>query len=358
MQKQTIFSVILTVLFLFSSSCRQQNPSQASERTITSDQKYQKLTGETMGTTWHVTYKGGENQKHKKNIDSLLIQLNNEVSTYIPSAIISQFNQSEKGVALDSQQHAHFIQNYEAARQVYEETKGQFDPTIMPLVNYWGFGFKGREQVKKADEEKVKSLLENVGMDQVVLTSTGFLSKDKPPMQLDFSALAKGYGVDEMCRYFDKEKVSDYYVEIGGEVRAKGKNPTGVWWAIGISRPEIASAQNDFYFIAKINNKALATSGNYRNVYLVDDVHYFHTIDPLTGFPKRNRLLSASVFAETCMMADAYATAFMVMGLEGAMQFANAHQELEVCFIFNTEEGEMDFFVSEGQKNMVTKLGN
>jgi len=325
---------LLIFLVLSIVSCRQESQKKPTTNSPKETKVYNKLQGKTMGTTWHITYAGKDNALHQKNIDSLLIRLNEEVSTYIPSAIISQFNQSEKGVQLNLQQHAHFLQNLKAAQKVNEETQGQFDPTVMSLVNYWGFGYTGRDQVKEADKQKVKSLLGFVGMDRLELKEGGFLSKDNPKVQIDFSALAKGYGVDEICRYFDQQKVSDYFVEIGGEINAKGRNPSGVLWSVGISRPEIAAAPNDFYLIIKSDDKAIATSGNYRNVYLSDGVYYSHTIDPTTGFPKRDRLLSASVVAEDCMMADAYATAFMVMGLEKSMAFAKAHPDSKWTIFF------------------------
>lgn len=358
MLKEQLF--LLFFLLSICCSCRQQSPTASSKTPSTEAPKvskaYNKLQGKTMGTTWHITYAGTDNALHQKNIDSLLIRLNEEVSTYIPSAIISQFNQSEKGVQLDFQQHAHFLKNLKVAQKINEETQQKFDPTVMPLVNYWGFGYTGRETVKEADKEKVKALLSVVGMKQVTLQENGFLSKDNPQVQIDFSALAKGYGVDEICRYFDGKGISDYFVEIGGEVNTKGRNPTGMLWSVGISRPEIASAPNDFYLIAKLDNKAIATSGNYRNVYLSEGVYYSHTIDPLTGFPKRDRLLSASVFAKDCMMADAYATAFMVMGLEQSMAFAKGHPELGICLIYNQEDGKLDYFITENMKDFLVEV--
>ncbi|MFT4664433.1 MAG: thiamine biosynthesis lipoprotein [Polaribacter sp.] len=354
MPKQFLYFLLLLVPIC---SCQQQSPAAApSTEAPPTAKAYNKLQGKTMGTTWHITYAGDNNTLHQKNIDSLLIRLNEEVSTYIPAAIISQFNQSEKGVQLDAQEHAHFLQNLKAAQKINKETQQQFDPTVMPLVNYWGFGYTGRGQVKEADKQKVKALLSFVGMDHVTLNENGFLSKDNPQVQIDFSALAKGYGVDEICRYFDQQNISDYFVEIGGEVNTKGRNPAGILWSVGISRPEIASAPNDFYLIIKLDNKAVATSGNYRNVYLADGVYYSHTIDPITGFSKRDRLLSASVLTKDCMLADAYATSFMVMGLEKSMAFAKAHPELGLCLIYNTADGKLDYFVTENMKDFVIKV--
>jgi FAD:protein FMN transferase len=355
--KRTAFFHLFLCLFLL--SCQPQSAEQAQpDNNTATSASYQKLEGKTMGTTWHITYKGKADAKHQHALDSLLIRINEEVSTYIPSAVISQFNQSEKGLALNVEQMAHFIRNFKAAQQVYIESEGHFDPTVMPLVNYWGFGYTGRNQVKGADKKKVKELLAFVGMNKVQLTDQSFLAKDRPEVQLDFSALAKGYGVDELCRYFDREGILDYFVEIGGEVRTKGKNPKGELWTAGISRPENESEPDEFYATIQLDNKAIATSGNYRNVYTVDGVSYFHTIDPFTGFPKGDRLLSASIIADDCMMADAYATTFMAMGLDKAMAFVQAHPEIGVFLIYNTEDGNMAQYTSPNMEAYVRILAN
>jgi thiamine biosynthesis lipoprotein len=350
--QRTAYFQLLFCLFLL--SCQPQSAEQAQQDNNTATTAtHHKLEGKTMGTTWHITYVGKADPNHQRALDSLLIRLNEEVSTYIPSSVISQFNQSEKGLALNVEQMAHFIRNFKAAQQVYKESEGHFDPTVMPLVNYWGFGYTGRNQVKEADQKKVKELLAFVGMNKVQLTNQSFLAKDRPEVELDFSALAKGYGVDELCRYFDGQGISDYFVEIGGEVSTKGKNPKGELWTVGISRPETASAPDEFYATIQIDNSAIATSGNYRNVYTVDGVRYFHTIDPFTGFPKGDRLLSTSIITDDCMMADAYATAFMAMGLDKAMAFARSRPALGVFLIYTTADGKITHYTSPNMEAYV-----
>lgn len=303
---------------------------------------YSKIAGKTMGTTYHVTYSAGLPQQFKRSIDSLLVKINKEVSTYEKNAIISQFNRSEKGVALDQAKHAHFFKNYNAALLIHEATAGNFDPTVMPLVNYWGFGYADKNAIKNVDSLKVKETLSLIGMRKVLaIDNSLFLSKNNPKVQLDFSAHAKGYGVDQVCELLASRGVENFYVEIGGELRTKGENARGVKWITGINKPQESAAITDFMFRVQLDDEAIATSGNYRNVYEVDGIKYFHTISPFSGYPQRNRLLSASVIAKDCMTADAYATAFMVMGLEEAFDLATKSADVKAIFIYSDDQGEM-----------------
>ncbi len=326
-------------LLLFLVSCKNdpvKNPNQQAR------QSYSKLAGETMGTTYHITYGGTPVQSYKSSIDSLLVKINQEVSTYEKEAIITQFNKAGKNVQLDKNTHAHFLKNFEAAVNYHEASEGYFDPTVMPLVNYWGFGYTGKEAIEIVDSLKIKSLLKLVGMKRVVqLDESLALYKTAPDVQLDFSAHAKGYGVDQICEWLEQRGVHDYFVEIGGELRVNGKNPYGKLWTVGINRPEEKAKLTDFMFRIALENKAIATSGNYRNVYEVDGVKYFHTISPFSGYPQRNRLLSASVLADDCMTADAFATAFMAMGLDKAFQLASSNEGIEAALIYSDENGTM-----------------
>jgi len=328
-------------------ACGSDTATQSPDKSTT--KVYSKIAGKTMGTTYHLTYSAESKQQFKRSIDSLLVTINKEVSTYEKDAIISQFNRSEKGVALDESKHAHFLANYNSALAMHKSTAGNFDPTVMPLVNYWGFGYADKNAVKNVDSLKIKSILKLVGMNRVVaIEESLFLSKDNPQVQLDFSAHAKGYGVDQVCKLLSARGVEDYFVEIGGELRTKGKNPAGVNWITGINKPQENASASGFMFRIQLEDEAIATSGNYRNVYEVDGIKYFHTINPFTGYPQRNRLLSASVMAKDCMTADAYATAFMVMGLDAAFAYANSNDKIKAVFIYSDEAGEMQVRKTEG----------
>ncbi len=305
------------------------------------------LQGKTMGTYYNVTYGDAENRNFQTSIDSLLEALNNEVSTYIPSSVISTFNQSDNGIVLANEEKSydHFIKNLQVASEIYRLSDGAFDPTINPLVNYWGFGAEERAPVTAVDSMLVDSLKAFVGFDKVKLeerdNNVVFLSKSNPGVQLDFSAIAKGYGVDAVGQLLESRGVNDYLVEIGGEVVARGVNKNGETWSIGVNQPSETSRLTDFAAVLPLDNKGMATSGNYRNFYEVNGVKYSHTINPKTGFPERNDLLSATIIAENCMYADAMATACMVMGAEAAFNWVSDIQDVEAYFIYGKADGTM-----------------
>ncbi len=316
-----------------------------------------------MGTTYHVSYKDTLNRDFKKDIDALLEAVNMEVSTYIDSSFISKFNRAEKELKYlnlleknASSRNKHFRINFEKANEVYRKSDGFFDPTIMPLVNYWGFGYAEKKAVEKIDSLIIDSLMHFVGLDKIEKRSlkdgSVFLIKAVSGIQLDFSALAKGYGVDVVGQLLEKNGIENYMVEIGGEVRAKGKNRNNEWWKVGINTPDEKAAINDFQSKVILKNRSLATSGNYRNYYNVNGNHYAHTINTKTGFPEKNRLLSVSIFAEDCMTADAYATACMVMGLEKAFDLVSRSKGLDGYFIYSEEDGTMMYMHTKGLENI------
>ncbi|MEM9992375.1 MAG: FAD:protein FMN transferase, partial [Bacteroidota bacterium] len=259
-------SLVLICLLASCSTTPQQKQSAAS--------RYQKVQGKTMGTTYNVTYRGKAGKQAA--IDSVLSVVNKDVNTYDPKSTISLFNQAQVGSDLSEKRHRHFINNYKTAVQVAKATQGAFDPTVMPLVNYWGFGYTPKKPVTKVDSLAVDSLLQLVGLDKISYRNT-ILQKTIPAVQLDFSALAKGYGVDEIGRMLEADSIQNYMVEIGGEVRARGVNSKGKAWTIGINRPAEGAATSDLQASLALKNQSVATSGNYRNFYEIDGVKYSHT---------------------------------------------------------------------------------
>jgi thiamine biosynthesis lipoprotein len=303
---------------------------------------YYSIAGETMGTTYHITFEGSRPSDLKKEIDELLVDVNQSLSTYIGSSTISKINSNESK-AVDSR----FKYVFELAKEVNSKTAGAFDPTVGPLVNAWGFGFKNKVDV---DSATIDSLMAFVGFDGVSLTNDEVVKENKNTI-IDFSAIAKGYGVDVVAALLDEKAIKNYMVEIGGEVYVKGKNKENSPWKLGINKPEEGS--NDIFAIASINKGALATSGNYRNYRIVNGQKYVHTINPKTGYGVMSKLLSASVYTDNCAKADAYATAFMVMGVEEAIEVANTLPDVEIYLIYLNEKNQLATYSSKGMKNKV-----
>lgn len=345
------FSLIFFSLFLF--SCK--------EGTAPSGNLV-RFSGETMGTTYSVLFPRGKPSVSQEQLDSLLQEINMGVSTYIPTSVISRFNQADSifvtAGSASRPADRYFEENYSFAEQVVQSTEGYFDPTVMPLVNYWGFGYTPKRKVEKVDSLLLDSLLLQVGMQNISRSQQGdqmHYRKSDKGVQLDFSALAKGYGVDILGKFLEKQEIPNYLVEIGGEVRCRGEKSQGKLWRIGVNTPREEAGLQDFEVLLELRDKSMATSGNYRNYYEVEGVKYSHTINPKTGLPERSRLLSTTVLAKDCMMADAYATAFMVMGLEKAFAFVEKDPQLEALFIFSDEKGDLLQMMTEGVKEMIVK---
>lgn len=318
---------------------------------------YIMMEGQTMGTTYHMTVKFSEGTELKEQVDSLLIAFNQELSTYISSSTISRFNQSTTGIALRKDRSPHFYNMMVRSQDIYKITRGAFDPSIGPLVEYYGFGNGKRNLSNLRDTIQLKEKLNLVGFDKLIFEEVNdsfMVKKPYPGMTIDFSSIAKGYGVDLVCQLFDQHEISDYLVEIGGESRAKGVNANGKVWTLGINTPDPAAGLRDFISVVKLNNKSLATSGNYRNFYNVDSITYVHIIDPLTGLSKPSDILSATIIADDCATADAFATASVVMGTEDAMKLINEIEGLEACFII-APSGKYDLIYSDNYKDFMNE---
>lgn len=299
------------------------------------------VSGTTMGSiAYNIKYLDAEKRDFKKEIDSLLADFNRALSTYIPDSEISVFNR-EGAVAFKM---PYFPEILRAGKVVYEKSDGAFDPTIGQLIDAWGFGAKNATD---PDSTQVDSLLHLVGFDKIEFNSERVISTITG-VQLNFSAIAKGQAIDVVGDFLAGRGVENYMVEIGGEVRSLGKNSAGEYWVIGIEVPNEARV-GELFDAVRLRNQGMATSGNYRNFRILQDGRKVaHTIDPKTGFPKMQTLLSATVLAPTCMYADAYATACMVQGLQKAKAMILADPTLEAYFIYANDEGEMETYLSPG----------
>ncbi len=305
--------------------------------------------GEALGTTYHIKIIPSTTSKavYKKDIDSVIEAINASLSTYRPNSLISRINKGET-LHVDQQ----FKDVYNAAKEIYRETGGLYDPTIGILVNAWGFGPKKKLQRIETDSSLVDSLKRYVGYDFLNIDEDGFLQKRFPQVYIDYNSIAKGYAIDRVGKMIEHKGINNYIVEIGGEVLAKGKNTLqNRNWMVAIDNPDRHEKQK---FISKIilNNQAIATSGNYRKFYIDPDTgkKYVHTINPKTGYPIQRHLLSASVVADNCTMADGYATAMMVMGLEASKKFLNLHPELQAFLVYSDAEGKLKTYQTKGLK--------
>ncbi len=324
------------------------------------------MQGETMGTYYKISYYDSldRNAKLQKEIEAIFAQLNQELSTYIPESTISQFNKTTDKFQIPgnvtnniARAKPHFRINYGVAKDIYKKTQGYFDPTVMPLVNYWGFGTEGKLEPSSIDSVQIERLMNYVGMDKIQYQMTkegnAFLIKEHPKASIDFSAIAKGYAVDEIANFLLKERINNFMVEIGGELVLKGVNPRSENWTIGISKPDPQAKPTELYKKLNLSNRAVASSGNYRNFHVIEGKQYGHTINPFTGFPSVAKVLSTTVIHKKCIHADAYCTAFMLMDPEKSIELAERDEEMEVLILYLAENGEVKELSSSGMEAFI-----
>ncbi|MBL7850275.1 MAG: FAD:protein FMN transferase [Cyclobacteriaceae bacterium] len=306
-----------------------------------------RLEGETMATTYHITYFDGRGRNFKSSVDSLLVEVNKSINTYDSSSEVSRFNRAERSFVYERR---HFYKPLRISQGVVAGSQGAYDPTVMPLVNAWGFGPKRVDQPDTAEILEIRSF---VGFEKLNF-NTDSVWKSDPRVQVDFGGIGQGYGADVITEFLRAKGIDNFFVELGGEGVASGKNlAENREWEIGILDPNSDYLEQRFMARARLNNQGFSTSGNYFNYRVVDGKKYSHTIDPISGFPVQRELLSATVLAADCSTADAWATAFMSMGHEKAIPLLAQHPELSVLFVFSTKDG-MGTFVSESIRERVT----
>ena len=306
----------------------------------TKQKQYFEESGSVFHTIYHIKYEGSEILTEK--IDAEFQKFNLSLNPFNPNSIISKVNRNEAVEADDW-----FIEVFNKAKEVSDHSEGIFDITCAPLVNLWGFGFSKMDSVTP---QMIDSIKQFVGYQKVRLDGRKVV-KDDSRILLNCSAIAKGYASDIIARLLEREGIENYMVEIGGEVTMKGVNQNGKCWRIGINKPEDDSTgiKNDIEEVVQLRKKGgVATSGNYRNYYVKDGKKYAHTIDPRTGYPSEQSILSATIVAEDCITADAYATAFMAMGLEKAREAAKNIPGIEYYVIYSDENGKHQIEYSTG----------
>ncbi|MBL0081551.1 MAG: FAD:protein FMN transferase [Saprospiraceae bacterium] len=316
--KNLVLSAI--VLFIFIISCKDKN-----QEVVVS---YDVLTGKAMGTTYTIKYKGKIDGAGKQ-VDSLLADFNRSLSTYDPSSTISRINQSADKYCYAISDDRFFEYSLTKAIDLSKKSGGAFDPTVMPAVNYFGFGYEKKAKPETLSAHTIDSLKSLIGIDKIKIYrntkgDSVCIEKKSSGVKIDLNASAPGHGVDEIATFFEEKGVLDYMIEIGGEVRTAGVNAEGKPWTIGISRPESGAGVSDVVMPVSISNKSLATSGNYRNFFEKGNIKLAHIIDPRSCSARPSDILSATLITDLCIDADAYATTCMVLGLEGAKKFVAA----------------------------------
>lgn len=311
--------------------------------------QYRETSGRIFGTTYHIKYSATHDLS--ADIEATLHDVDAALSMFNDSSTLSRFNRGEK-----YEKNEMFDEVIRLALQVSEETGGAFDITVAPLVNAWGFGFKNRDNVTP---QQIDSIRQFVGYRLLAFdpTHTPSLTRVDPKTTLDCGAIAKGYGVQRVAKMLSEKGSMNYVVEIGGEVVVKGQNHKEQPWTLGINKPidDSTNVSNDLQETICLTDCGVATSGNYRNFYYKGGKKYAHTINPATGYPVDHSLLSATVIHKSCALADAYATSFMVMGLEAAKRFVESHGELQVYLIYADEKGNLKTWQTRGFEKLIVK---
>ena len=304
---------------------------------------YQKNQGLIFGTTYSITYQYGEDL-HQELVDKMN-EVDAALSMFNKQSIISLINHNQPVKPNDM-----FLNVFNLARQVSDDTDGAFDITVAPLVNIWGFGFK---QEQTPTPHAIDSLMAIIGYQKLNYDGRRIVKHD-PRIMLDCSAIAKGYGVDMVARLLDEHGIKNYLVEIGGEIITKGISEKRLPWKIGVIKPteEAQLDAGEIQTMLNVTDKAMATSGNYRNFYYKGSRRYAHTIDPKTGYPVQHNILSVTVLANQCARADAYATAFMVMGLERTRQVLERNPDL-MAYIIYDDQGQNKVWYSPSLKDKI-----
>lgn len=327
-----LFVLLLSAVLLLP-ACHTPRPARAAAPPVSAPQKKFSLAGQAQGTTWMISYYASDSLIARAAIDSLLAQLDHSLSIYQPASLINVFNRSEKGMQLDR----HLYAVVKKALHTYRDTKGRFDFTVQPLVQAWGFGPRSIDHLP--DSQTIRSIRECVGSHLLVMKGKKLVKK-KNCVTIDVNGIAQGYSVDQMADLLQNRGIQDFVVELGGEIRVLGRHPSGEPMKIGIETP--ADEHSFEPYVQKtiaLDRGAITTSGNYRKVYEWQGKQIHHLIDPSTGYPANNELLSVTVYAPDAITADAYDNALMLMGLKEALRFVDSHPGIAAHFIFRDANG-------------------
>ena len=334
--KHLLFLWIATQMLL---SCTKKNDEYAFE-------------GEALGTSYHIKYFSEKDIPFQNGLDSIIESINNSMSTYRKDSDITKINNGDSSIVIDE----NFRKVLEQSTKIYKESNGFFDPTVGNLVNAYGFGPDASKN--SLDQVQIDSMLIYVGLNKVSLTKDNRLKKKYPKIYLDFNAIAKGYTVDVIANYLDSQNINNYLIELGGELVAKGINKnSNESWVVGIDDPMQTGGNRNLKATLLLKDRGMATSGNYRKFRLdtLTGQRFVHTINPKTGSSEKSNLLSASVLATNCALADGYATAFMALGLERSKEMLSRIKDVDVYFIYAEENEEVKIFTTSGFEEVLRK---
>ena len=333
-------NVFIVLLVIITFSCSDE------EKTI------QRLTGNAFGTTYAIQYYGDEDSSLEICVDSTIAAVNQSLSTYVPDSDISRINRGEGNIMVDQS----FREVFELSKEVHQLSGDYFDPTVGMLRDAYGFG--DHDPDPELDGPKLDSLMRYVGFDKVSLTKDNRIVTTEAGIYLDFNAVAKGYGIDRLGDCLDRLGIEHYLIELGGELLGKGRNLSKEKpWSVGIETPGSRRVERSYSDVVHLRNSAMASSGNYRK-FRVDSItgkKYVHTINPLTGLAQESDLTSATVIAPTCARADAFATAFMAMGLERSKKVIAQLEDIEVYLTYIDSAGYDQAYLSPGFKLMLAQ---
>jgi thiamine biosynthesis lipoprotein len=372
---------LLLITFIFVRCGEKPESNNAKSEVVLYD--FFQVTGYAQGTTYYIVYQDVLKRDLSMSIDSLLKDYDSYLSTYVDTSLISQFNNSLYSPAftktswnkdfsdLEVQPDGIFEDCFKAAKEIYHATDGAFNPSVYPLVKYWGFlDGKPRDDIFQYEIDSILKIVDfsdsvinlstdTVSKGEVIVGSTPVIAKLHGNMKIDFNGIAQGHSVDIIGRYLLSLGVNNFMVEVGGEVLCKGVNNKNTYWQIGVDKPVENSSPGSegFQFVVNVNNGAIATSGNYRKFYEKDGVKYAHAINPKTGYPVQHSLLSVTVMTDKCADADGYATAFMVMGMEQTKKFLSSNPELhlEVYLVASTGKDAHEIWMTEGFKSLIVE---
>jgi thiamine biosynthesis lipoprotein len=308
------------------------------------------LSGYAQGTTYHITYYSSDSSVLKKDIDSVLNSIDSSLSIYKPYSLITAFNQSDTGCVINQ----HFINVVQKSLEVYQATNGISDITVAPLVEAWGFGIHKHDSLP--DSSFIKGIKKCIGSNLLHLKGS-ILYKEKPCVHIDVNGIAQGYSVDVLANYLEQYGIKNYMVELGGEIRVKGRKPDGTKMRIGIESPNNDEIETDMMQrVVEIDSGGITTSGSYRKYYESNGKRITHIVDPRTGYTIQNEMISVTVYAKDAITADAFDNALMVMGVDSALQFVEKRKDMEAYIIYKNKSGNIVDTASKGfYKLFITK---